>query len=216
MKILISITFICMLFIGCSKDRLTANGDQTTETRFPGEFTGLNTGGSNRIYVEHGPTFKVELKGSANLLSSFKTKIMSGTLYLGYENVSVKQDDVEVYITLPKLQKVSISGASDVNLEGSFTATDYFNLSISGSGKILAEDAFESAELNIDISGKGKADLQKITCRKAEVNISGKGDASITVLQKLKARISGSGRIFYNGDPTVDAEVSGSGQVVKL
>lgn len=216
MKSLIPFTLVCILFIGCSKDRLTANGDQTTETRFPGEFTGLNTSGSNRVHVEYGTTFEVELKGSANLLPAFKTKIMSGTLYVGYENASVQHDDVEVFITLPQIKKVSISGTSHVNLEGFFEPTDRFNLSISGSGQILAEDVFETEKLHIDISGKGNADLQNVICEEADVNISGKGDASITVHQKLKARISGSGRVYYNGDPIVDSDISGSGKVVKL
>lgn len=216
MKVLISFTLISILFIGCSKDRLTASGDKTTETRFPGEFTGLNASGSNPVHITYGTAFKIELKGSGNLLPYFKTKIMSSTLYLGYEKASVQQDDVEVFITLPVIKKLAISGKSTVDIEGSFAATDYFRLSISGTGHAIVKDAFESDEVLIDISGSGKADLQKISSKKAEVNISGKGDAIVKVQDKLKARISGSGKIYYTGDPEVDAELSGSGKVIKL
>ncbi len=216
MKVLISFTLISILFIGCSKDQLTASGDKTTEARFPGEFTGLNASGSNPVHITYGATFKVELKGSGNLLPYFKTKVMSSTLYLGYEKANVQQDDVEVFVTIPVIKKLAISGKSVVDIEGSFAATDDFWLSISGTGQAVVKDAFDSDEVFIDISGNGKADVQKISSKEAEVNISGKGDVSLKVENKLKARISGSGKVYYSGDPEVDAEISGSGKVIKL
>lgn len=216
MKVLILLTLISVLFIGCSKERLTASGDKTIEIRFPGEFTGLNTSGSNPVHITYGTTFKIELKGSGNLLPYFKTRNMSSTLYLGYEKESVQHDDVEVFVTMPVIKKLAISGKSTVNIERTFPATDYFRLSISGSGRVLIKDAFEADEVLIDISGNGRADLQKISSKEADVNISGKGDASVKVQDILKARISGSGNVYYTGDPEVDAKLSGSGKVIKL
>lgn len=216
MKVLISFTLICTLFAGCSKDRLTASGDKTTETRFPGEFTGLSTSGSNPVHIAYGTTFKIELKGSGNLLPYFKTRVMTSTLYLGYEKASVQHDDVEVFITLPIIKKLAISGKSTVSIAGSFAATDYFRLSISGTGQVFVKDAFQSDEVLIDISGNGKADLQNISSKDAKVHLSGKGDVSIKVQNKLKARISGSGNVYYTGDPEVDAALTGSGKVIKI
>ncbi|MNK09399.1 hypothetical protein D3C87_273580 [compost metagenome] len=209
-------TLISMLFVSCSKDRITASGDKTTALRTPGQFSGINTNGTNPVYITYGTEFKVELKGSGNLLPYFKTTLMSSTLYLGYEKANVQHDDVEVYITLPAIKKVAIGGTSKINIEGPFPATDYFRLSISGTGEIAVKDAFESAEVSIDISGDGKADLQKISCKKAEVDISGKGEAKVKVQDKLKADISGSGKIYYIGNPEVDADINGLGKVIKL
>lgn len=216
MRILTLFTLIGILFIGCSKDRLTASGDKITETRFPGEFNGVNTSGTNPVYITYGTEFKVELRGSNNLISHFKTNVMSNTLYLGYENANVQHDDVEVFITLPTLKKIAISGSSTVNIDGSFPATNSFRLSISGSGGTIVKDPFESDEVLVDISGSGKADIQKINSKKADIDVSGSGDARVTVQNNLKARISGSGKIYYTGNAEVDADVSGSGKVIKF
>jgi hypothetical protein len=216
MKILTLFTLTGILLIGCSKDRLTASGDKITETRFPGEFNGVNTSGTNKVYISYGTEFKVELRGSNNLLSHFKTNVMSSTLYLGYENANVQHDDVEVFVTLPVVKKVAISGSGAVSIEGSFPVTNSFRLSISGSGETIVKSPFESDEVLVDISGSGMADLQKINCKKADIDVSGSGDARVTVQQNLKARISGSGKIYYTGNAEVDADVSGSGKVIKF
>lgn len=215
MKFLLFIS-ISILFLGCSKDRLTASGDKNAETRFPGTFTGVNTSGSTAVQIIYGTEFKVELKGSNNLIPYFKTNVINGTLYLGYENANVQHDDLEAVVTLPAIRKVALSGSGKINVEGNFPAINEFNLSISGSGNILVKDTFEADETSVNISGSGKADLLKVISNEAEVDISGSGNASLNVLDKLKARISGSGKIYYSGNPYVDADVSGSGKVIKL
>lgn len=216
LKTLALFTFICALFVSCSKDRVTASGDKTSEVRNPGQFSGINTNGTNPIYINYGTEFKVELKGSGNLLPYFKTTLMSSTLYLGYEKANVQHDDVEIYVTLPGIKKVATGGNSKIYIQGSFPATDYFRLSISGSGEVTVNDYFDSDKVLIDISGDGRADLQKINCKKAEVDISGRGEAKVKVQDKLKADISGSGKIYYFGNPEVDADISGTGKVIKF
>jgi len=46
--------------------------------------------------------------------------------------------------------------------------------------------------------------------------VSGSGTARVDVAQKLKARVSGSGDVYYEGDPVVDGDVSGSGKILKI
>lgn len=216
MRHLTTFILIGFFFIGCTKDRLTASGDKTTDTRFPGEFTGINTSGSNSIHISYGTEFKVELKGSNNLIPYFKTDVINNTLYLGYERASIQHDDIEAYVTLPLLKKVTISGTGKINLQGAFPNANELKVSISGSGSVTAQDVFESEEVLVNISGSGKADLEKISSQEAEVDISGSGDARLKVQDKLKARISGSGKVYYTGNPEVDADVSGSGKVIKF
>lgn len=217
MRFLIIFTCVSILFItGCKKDRLTASGDQTTDIRFPGEFTGINTSGSTPVQVSYGTEFKVELRGSSNLIPYFKTNIINGTLYLGYEKASVQHDDVQAFITLPSIRNTALSGSGKISIEGDFPAINEFKASISGSGDILVNDTFEAEKVLINLSGSGKADLLKVDSKEAEVDISGSGNASLTVQNKLKAKISGSGKVYYSGSPEVDAKVSGSGKVIKL
>lgn len=214
-KILLYTAFACLL-MACSKDKLTANGDKTTETRQPGNFTGVNTNGSTAIHISYGAEHQVVLKGSNNLIPYYKTEIVNGILYLGYQKASVQHDDVEAFVTLPFLNNISLSGSSDVDISGQFPTMETLKVSISGSGAIEANDLLTARATNISISGSGEADLKKLNTKKADVDLSGSGEVKIGVEEQLKVRISGSGKVQYLGAPEIDSKISGSGKLIKL
>lgn len=216
MRTILFIAIISLLSISCTKDRLTADGNKITEVRQPGNFTGVHSSGANPITITYGAETKIELKGSANLIPRYKTEIRNGVVNLEYEHVNVQNDDIEVFVTLPALKKVSMSGSGKVSISGAFPNTDIFRLSISGSSKTTVNDTFSADEVNVDVSGSGNADLEKITAKKGDVTISGSGDVRTTVENSLKARISGSGKIYYTGNAQVDSQISGSGKVIKF
>jgi hypothetical protein len=216
MRNLLLYVYISLLFISCSKDRLTASGDKITEERNPGNFTGINASGSNPVHVVYGADFKVILKGSDNLIPHFKTKVMSSVLYLEYERTSVQHDDIEVFITMPLIDRVSLSGSGEVEIKGQFPDVDTFRASLSGSGEIEVDETFNARQARVDISGSGNADLEKLNAKNADIDISGSGDVKIKVQDLLKAAISGSGKVYYWGTPQVNSDISGSGKVIKF
>jgi hypothetical protein len=214
-KLFIYTAIICSL-TGCSKDKLTASGDKITEDRQPGTFTGVSTSGSTPVHLSYGTDFKVTLKGSNNLIPYFKTKVSSGVLFLNYEKASVQHDDIEVFITLPMINSVSISGDSEVDLAGQFPTIENLKVSISGSGEIMATENLTAKQLNIDISGSGDAELGKLSTKKADIDLSGSGKVKLSVEEVLKVRISGSGEVRYLGNPEIDQKISGFGKLIKL
>jgi hypothetical protein len=216
MKTSILIAFLSIFLFSCSKDRITASGNKISETRNPGNFDGVFSSGSSNVHITYGDEHKVVIIGSDNLIPYYKTKIVSGHLYLGYERVNIKHDDIEVFVTLPAIRRISLSGSGSMQVGGQFPAQNSLRVSISGSGDVLATDQIEYDETDIDISGSGQASLENIRTEEAEIDISGSGDAKITVYDQLKARISGSGKIYYKGNPIVDSQISGSGKVIKL
>ncbi|MFA6275831.1 MAG: head GIN domain-containing protein [Pedobacter sp.] len=217
MKKLITFSLLAILFLtSCKKDRITADGNIITETRNPGNFTKVHTSGANNVYIKFGADYKIELKGSANLMPYFKTNIVNGKLYLSFDNVNVKQDDIEIFVTLPSIKAITLSGSAKITLSGNFPVIDFLNFDISGSGDIVANSNILVEELNVNISGSGKIEAEKITSNYADVTISGSGDARIGVQSELKASISGSGKVYYSGNATVESHISGSGKVIKF
>lgn len=215
MKALILLTFISIAFSSCGKERLVASGDKKTEIRSLRDFTGVRSSNSENLHITYGDIFEVTLKGSGNLLPYFKTDVIGSTLSLGYERVSVQHDDIQVFVTLPKLAYISLIGSGSVNIQGQFPLINSFEVSISGSGSVDVEDDFEAPELLVKISGSGSANLEKLKSQHAEINISGSGNAKVNTETTLIARISGSGKVYYWGNPVLDTRVSGSGKVIK-
>lgn len=216
MKALVFIGLFAAILSSCSKERLEANGNKISELRSPGTFDGVSGTGSNRIFISQGDEFRVELRGSSNLINSFETKVRGNTLELGYRNASVSDDDVEVYITMPEVEFLALSGSGEIGVQGDFPDQNNFNLRISGSGDIKLHDMLQVKNTDIEISGSGKAELENLQAENADIHISGSGDVKLSVSEHLRSRISGSGKVFYKGDPEVDSKVSGSGKVVKF
>lgn len=216
MKKLLLLATISLVFISCKKESLTANGNMTTETRTLAAFTSLHNSGSTAVHVNYGNEYKVELRGSSNLIPYFKTTVSNGMLEVGYERVSVNHDDIEVIVTMPTLGHISLSGSSKVDINGVFPVFDFLKIDISGSGGVWMKTPNTANNVAIDISGSGIADLEKLTSKNAEASISGSGDTRIVVQERLKASISGSGQVYYSGNPIVDARISGSGKVIKF
>ena len=187
-----------------------------TEVRTPGTFTGVHSSGANPITITYGTEYKVEIKGSGNLIPRYKTNIFNGTLNLGYEHVRIGKDDIEVFVTMPAINNASMSGSGKLSINGIFPAQNQFRLTISGSSDTKVNGSIPTDEVSVNISGSGDADLQNVQAKNGDVRISGSGDVKLSVQNSLKARISGSGKVFYTGNATVDSEISGSGTVVKF
>jgi hypothetical protein len=217
MKTLIcSSLLVLTFFASCTKDRLTGNGRRKTESRTPGTFTAVHGSGDTDIRIVYGTSYKVELRGSDNLLPYFTTTIRNNTLYLQYEDgVSVHDDDIEATVTLPLLEEVSITGSGDADLSGGFPKQNNLLVRITGSAEVEAEGTLEYENLVVDISGSGDAELERVAVKTADIQVSGSGNAYVNAQTSLKARISGSGRVYYWGSPSIESQISGSGKVVK-
>ncbi|WP_207421293.1 head GIN domain-containing protein [Desertivirga brevis] len=215
MKTTTILAFILVLFSSCLKDRIEANGHIVNETRNLRDFNTINLSGSKHVTVEYGDEYKVELRGSSNLISKYKTTVRGNSLTLGYETRSnIIDDDIRVHIVTPEIEELNLSGSGKFSISD-FTESDRLRIRISGSGKVKIEDSFEVDKADIHISGSGEADLHHLEARDADVDISGSGEAWLGISDFLKARISGSGKVYYWGNPSVDSRISGSGKVIR-
>lgn len=198
----------------CTKERIQGNGSITTETRNVSGFTAILASGSTNVFVTQGSSFKVEVKGYSNLLPHYKTELVNNTLHLGYQSgVNVKNDNTEVYITMPVLNDVNIAGSGDFKASGSFSGNTSFKLNTSGSGDIqITEGSTQNFYSNI--AGSGNIYALGMVAENAETISSGSGNTEITANNQLKVTISGSGNVYYLGNPAITANISGSGTVM--
>ena len=200
----------------CKKESLTGDGSVQTQERDVNAFTKVATQGSTIIHIVQGSDFEVKVKGYANLLPYLKTTVENGTLSVRYENTrNVRNDNSEVFITMPALTGLSSSGSGDMHAAGEFGNSTNFDVQISGSANITVEKG-AAENFRLRSSGSGNFDSFGFTSQNADIAISGSGEAKITVDKKLKVKINGSGSVYYKGDPaTIDNNISGSGKVIK-
>lgn len=217
MKNLLIFSFIITLFLtSCEKDVLKANGNIVTETRNPGIFTGVHTSGSNSIHIKYGDEYKVEIKGSSNIIPYYESNIINNKLHLDFQHINIKKNDLDVTVTMPIVNNISNSGSAEIDIYGNFTAIDNLDFTASGSGGIKADADLTVTKLNVNISGSSKVDVKRIVANQVSANLSGSGSAYINAQEKLTAHISGSGNIYYLGNPVIESHISATGKVIRL
>jgi hypothetical protein len=213
-----------------------SNQSDVKETRNVSGFTKVSFGVAGNLYINIGHEFKVVLEGEKRYIDDVITDVSGGKLVIKNENWKMNNwrmnEKVNVYITMPELAGLGVSGSGKAEVKDAVKTGD-LNLSVSGSGKIYISDITVSnlscgisgsgdiilsgtgscSKADISISGSGNYDGAPLKIGVAEIHISGSGNCSCNVTESLRASVSGSGNVTYEGNPKIDAHVSGSGKV---
>ncbi len=216
MKIVLITTVVSAMLAlaSCSKERIKGNGSTSTETRNVTGFTAVSASGSTNVHIAQGASFKVEVKGYSNLLPYYETKLVNNTLELGYKpDVNVKNDNTEVFITMPALNGLHLAGSGNISTTGAFNGNSVFNAAIEGSGAIHFSSG-TATDFFARIAGSGNIYALDMVALNADTETSGSGNTEITATTKLKVKIAGSGNVYYRGTPVITTNISGSGAVI--
>jgi hypothetical protein len=212
--ILPSAVFVILSFTSCSKERIKGEGSTITQQRNLTGFNAVHSSGSSKVYITQGAQFSVSVTGYENLLAYYETRVVNNELRLGYKNnVSIKNDNIEVRVTMPVLSSLGISGSGETRTTGNFPSVSQFDAYISGSGNIHFSDG-SAGLLRTSLSGSGNIYALGMMADKAETTTSGSGNTELSVASHLTVKISGSGNVYYRGNPLIVTNISGSGAVI--
>lgn len=228
------LAFITLSLTSCDWDGTRSEGDIVTETRSAKNFHALDIEVPGKVIVHTGPAYKVEVQGEETAMPFLETEVKGGSLHIYFSQNVHDVDDLLITVTAPAFDEFEVSGSAEVLVHDPLDGVD-LDVSISGSGDLqLTDVAYDRIDLDVSGSGEillqgiaaqsivynvsGSGDLDALDCPtpKATVKVSGSGTVRCHVLDFLRATVSGSGDVLYLGNPTVDAEVSGSGKVRKL
>jgi uncharacterized RmlC-like cupin family protein len=223
--------------VSCITGFIRGNGSITTTQRSIGEFSRLQSGGSATVRVHEGLEYAVEITTDSNLASHVRTEVVGGELRLGLDwgSYSFTKLIIDVYSpALHALAAVSSSGSGVIEILEPLQSQS-MSMRISGSGSIKADLIMtdlimtelefvisgsgaakitgRSKALSLRISGSGEFNGRDFEAERASVRVSGSGRARVWASQSLDAVISGSGDLFYRGNPQMSTHISGSGKI---
>jgi hypothetical protein len=202
------------------------------ETRVTSSFHSVSVSVNAEVYVDYAPYYSVVIVAAGNILDEIITSTYGRTLHIDYDHCMItRSSDIEIFITTPELSSVKQHSPGNIYVEGFegerttvelsssgniyFSGMDFGKVHsiLSGSGTIrLSGLTYDHV---VQISGSGTVSSFDLFAQEALVQISGSGDARVHVFRYLDARISGSGRVFYKGNPRVQAIITGSGSVIR-
>ena len=202
---------------GSSGDSSQSTG-MSCETAAAKGFTEIVTEGSFDVYYTPGDSTTIQLRGDKKAVS--RTVISSdgrtltiscndeGLIHIGHK------DDVDVYITSPRLNGVSINGSGDFKSESNLTA-DKMSISIAGSGDVELR-SLDCGECTLTIEGSGDIGVDRIKAGKLTAAIAGSGDIDLSNadIENAECAIAGAGDIDIDGRVgTCEKSVAGVGTI---
>ncbi|TAE17325.1 MAG: DUF2807 domain-containing protein [Bacteroidetes bacterium] len=204
----------------------TVNAVSAQRTQSIAAFNELNLKGSANVTIQYGTKNEAVITGeSENQKIVFEQK--GNKLSIGTDYVKTKSwsyDAIKVVLYTTELNNIALSGSGNVVAEGAFTNSGTVNISISGSGNVTTSvgnsqdlnilmsgsgnvtiktngDATSCSNLNLMLSGSGNIDAVNVIASEANVKISGSGNASVHATKTINAIVSGSGNVRYKGSP---------------
>lgn len=230
----ILIAFAMVTFSSCEK--VIGKGPIVTETRTTREFSEIEFSVPGNIRFIQSANTEIMIEAQQNIIDIIETYVSGDELKVKVrDNKNIKShEEITITVRAPSVHSLTLKGSGNLDVPGNFNP-EYGRLRISGSGNIWV-NSVETKELEVGISGSGNIQVQNGSTVHEEISISGSGDVDVLgveastasahtsgsgttkvfVNDELEARISGSGDVFYKGTPAVNANISGSGRVVKL
>ncbi len=194
---------------------------------------GLDLGSDGDVILTPGATQKIVIEGQKNIIDNIKRDVSNGSWKISYLKKVYNAKPVTVYITIPTMDFVGLSGSGSIKSIGKFSGIKDIDIAVSGSGDIHMDIDAKATKarisgsgeielggttqiLEVAISGSGDVMTKDLVASACKIHISGSGDAAVHVNGELETHISGSGDVHYRGNASVTAKISGSGEVSKL
>jgi hypothetical protein len=235
-SLVVILLFTTVLFASCDfvhGKRISGSGKVITQTRQFSGFDAIDASGAVKVFVKQDSSFSVKVKIDDNLQEYIIVEQENGILMVHQaSNTSLSPtEDLMVYVTMPSVKNLKVSGASKLTGENTFNGEA---ISIDLSGASNADLKLDFPQVSAELSGasgavfSGKTKDVKFTAsgassiksfdlfsETAQVELSGASEANVFASIKLEAGASGASHIRYKGEASVNQNVSGAGSVSK-
>lgn len=213
-RTILFLSLALLLMSGCHNKfgQATGSGTMKVEKRTVPSFTAVSISGAYDVEIVVQKEQSLEIEGDDNLLPLITTEVHGGLLDIDNTKSFSTKNKLRLRISVPNLNAVSTSGASDIVISN--VKSDEFNIDVSGAGSLQLSG--ETKTLGIKQSGAGDVDAKDLHAERVNVESSGAASADVYASEELRASVSGAGNVNYYGDPkTVNKDTSGAGSVTK-
>ncbi len=231
-NLLFGIFMLNSCMASCMQPVVRGNGKLVTETRDPGDFSGVSLSVSAELFISKGEECSVVIEAEENLMPYLETDVRNGRLTVRSNANITTREDIRIYVTTSDIEVLRTTGSGNINVLDRFSA-DRLNLEVLGSGNISVEIsareitssirgsgdiklAGRCREHNISIMGSGDMRSDELESGVCKVSVMGSGNAYVWVNSLLDINIMGSGNVYYKGSPDISTRQMGSGRVRKL
>ena len=201
--------FALLAYLGLLAPVLAAHA--ADQSRTVPAFTSIVNSGPVNVVVNVGQPQSVVVSAPDDYQASLHTEVSGGVLHITIKDHSFHSlPEMRVTVNAPSLSKYALAGAGGATLN--HVTGDAFAIECSGAGTVKADGNVRS--LQLDVSGVGSIDAQRLVAQSAQAMVSGVGSLKVYASDTLTADLSGVGSLTYYGHPrNVTRHTSGVGSV---
>ena len=173
---------------------------------------------------------RIWAKGSDNMMDYLDLEVSGGFLQAKLRPGCFFNYNLVLFVEVPYLSRVSVSGSGDIAVGGFNTPTELeeedlsfpleIQVRVNGSGDITFKDMDRVEVFEVIINGSGDVDfsgpISEANLLSVNINGSGDVDARAVPSRRVKVGIFGSGDVQAHALERLDVEIYGSGDVVYL
>ena len=195
-----------------SPNTIRRSGGAATATRKVPAFTAVDLAGVNHVAIHVGGKQHVVVHADHKLLRRVSTVVRNGKLVIGTTPGSFSTTTpMSVDVTVPSLDAVTLSGSGSVTVEG--VRATQFRVDVPGTGVLRVSGRTD--RLTARLGGSGDVRLEGLIAREATAVVAGSGRLQVRATGSLDATISGAGEISYSGNPSkVTQKITGAGSIM--
>lgn len=192
-------------------------GPITTQSYDLTGFTAVEVAGPDDVTIRQGDSFSITARGRKEALDRLEIKLDGPDLVIGrkregFSFSSSDEDDVDIAITLPRLNKVRLTGSGTIDADT--VDGDAVEAVVTGSGDLKVAK-LTGKRADITVSGSGDIEIGGGTIEAGELSVTGSGDidADGLVATTLEVSVTGSGNVDAQATGKADIRILGSGDV---
>lgn len=229
MKNFLSLLLIPLLLSSCGLG-VSGNGNVEEQNRKVEAFDRIEAGGMFELHLVQSETHRLKVVADENLIDLIETYVDGGVLHIRSKENIREAKELDIYIAVPELEKIELSGAVEIDGKGVFASKD-LRIESSGAAQIDLEIKVEDLELElsgateielrgsaenvrIEASGASEIELFELKVRNMRVDLSGASELEINVSDDLQIEASGASDIKYRGGARISRQnLSGAASV---
>lgn len=231
----VSIFIVFSLLLGsCNIDDVSVkgNGKKVSRNFDYKDFHEIDVNGAKSLIIKQDSNFSVRVETDENLFDHIHIAASDGKLRVDTKKSAWMRptNGVKVFVSMPQLNRLQISGSSDVKTEGRFIQNEKLYIELNGassgnidlripdirlhaSGASTIIASGEARDLEVDLSGASTFEGFSLKAENTKVDVSGASKADVFASVSLKAEASGASNVRYKGKPSVKQSSSGASDV---
>ena len=197
-------------------------------------FSGVELAGPGELFIQQAQEESLRVEAEDNLIQYFASEVVDGMLKIGLRDrvgMNTRQT-MRFYVTARDLDTIIVSSLATVTAPALETAQLTVRVGDGGRVKIetlmadrLVVHVDDLSSLSITSGEVGEQDLtvlggayeaRGLQSARAYARLAGLGSATVRVSQYLQVDTRKGGTMQYVGNPIVDQEVSGLGQIKRI